>query len=124
MGTGANLGGVDPTPLGRTCGVGWTCLMKAVYDERVDLVDLLLSQPSIDVNAKNSVLDTALHKAQGSCLLQQGHPPQYPRDSGTLAQREEQEGRHADHERCEIRQGWSCQVDGGQGAGRPRCEGL
>jgi len=45
----------------------WTCLMKAVYDQRVDLVDVLLSQPSIDVNAKmGSGLDTALHTA---CLF-------------------------------------------------------
>ena len=35
--------------------------MKAVYDERVDLVDLLLSHPRIDVNAKDIHLDTALH---------------------------------------------------------------
>ena len=44
----------------------WTCLMVAVYDERADIVDLLLSHPSIDVNAKDSELDTALHKA---CLF-------------------------------------------------------
>ena len=41
--------------------------MTAVYDKRVDLVDLLLSQPSIDVNAKaGSRLGTALHTA---CLF-------------------------------------------------------
>ena len=39
----------------------WTCLMVAVYDERADIVDLLLSHPSIDVNAKDIGLDTALH---------------------------------------------------------------
>ena len=45
----------------------WTWLMTAVYDKRVDLVDLLLSQPSIDVNAKaGSRLGTALHTA---CLF-------------------------------------------------------
>ena len=45
----------------------WTWLMTAMYDKRVDLVDLLLSQPSIDVNAKaGSRLGTALHTA---CLF-------------------------------------------------------
>ena len=63
----------------------WTWLMTAVYDKRVDLVDLLLSQPSIDVNAKAQGL-TLPCTAHSMCLFQRGQPPQDPRDSGTLAQ--------------------------------------
>ena len=39
----------------------WTCLMVAVWNRHVDMVDLLLSHPRIDVNAKDIHLDTALH---------------------------------------------------------------
>ena len=44
-------------------GAGATCLMVAVRSENIELVSLLLEQPGIDVNAKNILGCTALHKA-------------------------------------------------------------
>ena len=44
----------------------WTCLMVAVWNRHVDMVDLLLSHPRIDVNAKDTALNTALHTAGGA----------------------------------------------------------
>ena len=52
--------GADPNTTGPW---NWTCLMEAVFGRHVDLVDLLLSHPRIDVNVKNTNLGTALHQA-------------------------------------------------------------
>ena len=41
----------------------WTCLMEAIRRNHEAVVDLLLAQPSIEVNAKNNKNGTALHFA-------------------------------------------------------------
>jgi ankyrin repeat protein len=49
----------------------WTPLMRAVYEEREKVVQALLEQPSVDLNAKNDQGATALHLAavRGSARL-------------------------------------------------------
>lgn len=42
---------------------GWTALMRAVYEEREEVVQAILEQPSVDLNAKNDQGATALHLA-------------------------------------------------------------
>ena len=54
------LAGADPnTKVGRD---NWTCLMRAIRGNHEEVVDLLLAQPGIDVNAKDNNR-TALHYA-------------------------------------------------------------
>ena len=53
------LAGADPnTKVGRN---NWTCLMVAILGSQEEVVDLLLAQPGLDVNAKNNNNSTALH---------------------------------------------------------------
>ena len=55
------LAGADPnTKVGRN---NWTCLMVAILGSQEEVVDLLLAQPGLDVNAKNDNNRTALHYA-------------------------------------------------------------
>ena len=55
------LAGADPnTKVGRN---NWTCLMVAILGSQEEVVDLLLAQPGLDVNAKNDNNSTALHYA-------------------------------------------------------------
>jgi len=55
------LAGADPNAkVGRD---NWTCLMEAIRRNHEAVVDLLLAQPSIEVNAKNNKNGTALHFA-------------------------------------------------------------
>ena len=55
------LAGADPnTKVGRD---NWTCLMRAIRGNHEEVVDLLLAQPGLDVNAKNNSNRTALHYA-------------------------------------------------------------
>ena len=55
------LAGADPnTKAG--CN-NWTCLMEAIWGSQEEVVDLLLAQPGLDVNAKNNNNSTALHYA-------------------------------------------------------------
>jgi ankyrin repeat protein len=42
---------------------GWTPLMRAVYEEREQVVQALLEQPEVNLNAKNDQGATALHLA-------------------------------------------------------------
>ena len=55
------LAGADPnTKVGRN---NWTCLMGAISGSQEEVVDFLLAQPSIEVNAKDNRNRTALHYA-------------------------------------------------------------
>ena len=47
-------------------GAGWTGLMRALWQGHNSVVELLLSQPSLDVNASNNYGITALHWASAS----------------------------------------------------------
>ena len=55
------LAGADPnTKAGRD---NWSCLMEAIWRNHEEVVDLLLAQPGLDVNAKDNNSNTALHYA-------------------------------------------------------------
>ena len=55
------LAGADPnTKAGRD---NWTCLMQAIWRNHEEVVDLLLAQPGIDMNATDNNSNTALHYA-------------------------------------------------------------
>ena len=55
------LAGADPnTKAGRD---NWRCLMEAIWRNHEEVVDLLLAQPGIEVNAKDNNNRTALHYA-------------------------------------------------------------
>ena len=43
--------------------IGWTALMRAVWNKHNHILKLLLDQPAVDVNQKDNVGDTALHRA-------------------------------------------------------------
>ena len=43
--------------------IGWTALMRAVWNKHNSIVKLLLDQPAVDVNVKNIRGWTALHRA-------------------------------------------------------------
>ena len=43
--------------------IGWTALMRAVWNKHNPIVKLLLDQPAVDVNVKNIRGWTALHRA-------------------------------------------------------------
>ena len=51
--------GADPNTRGGSD--NWTCLMVAIWKNYEELVDLLLAQPGIEVNAEDQNKDTALY---------------------------------------------------------------
>ena len=53
------LAGADPNTRGGSD--NWTCLMVAIWKNYEELVDLLLAQPGIEVNAEDQNKDTALY---------------------------------------------------------------
>lgn len=80
--------GADPNTTDGERGI--RCLMVALEKNQSEVVDLLISCPAIEVNAKDPINRTALHFA---CC----HVEQAAGGARSLAQREDGQGQDSDH---------------------------